>query len=92
MTNSSSDIRETDDGDGAREAEHRERDAGADHIVDLAANDLRNSLRDQVFAVTDGRGADVVIDPLGDDIFDEVVIRVEVFPTGSEQWCAKVDW
>lgn len=49
------------------------RDAGADHIVDLAANDLRNSLRDQVFAVTDGRGADVVIDPLGDDIFDAAI-------------------
>ena len=50
------------------------RDAGAAHIVDLAAGDLRNSLREQVFAVTDGRGADVVIDPLGDDLFD-VAIR-----------------
>ncbi|MBR82591.1 MAG: hypothetical protein CMF66_01575 [Magnetovibrio sp.] len=28
---------------------------------------------------------------MGDDIFDEVVIRVEAFPTDSEQWCAKVD-
>jgi len=52
------------------------RDAGADHIIDLAADDLKNSLRDQVFAVTDGRGADVVIDPLGDDIFDAAIRAV----------------
>lgn len=52
------------------------RDAGADHVIDLAAADLRNSLRDQVFAVTDGRGADVVIDPLGDDIFDAAIRAV----------------
>tara|TARA_B100000683_G_scaffold262765_1_gene290313 strand:- start:76 stop:1068 length:993 start_codon:yes stop_codon:yes gene_type:complete len=52
------------------------RDAGAAHIVDLAAGDLRNSLREQVFAVTDGRGADVVIDPLGDDLFDAAIRAV----------------
>jgi len=45
-------------------------EAGADAVIDLAAPDLRDSLRDQVYAVTDGRGADIVIDPLGDDIFD----------------------
>ena len=43
---------------------------GADHIIDLTADNLRESLREQVFACTDGRGADVVLDPLGDDIFD----------------------
>tara|TARA_Y100001970_G_scaffold80277_1_gene101933 strand:- start:9822 stop:10763 length:942 start_codon:yes stop_codon:yes gene_type:complete len=52
------------------------RDAGADHTIDLAARDLRNSLRDQVFAVTNGRGADVVIDPLGDEIFHAAVRAV----------------
>lgn len=52
------------------------RDAGAEAIIDLAADNLRESLRDQVFAVTDGRGADVVIDPLGDDIFDAALRAV----------------
>lgn len=43
---------------------------GADHVVDLAAEDLREDLRRQIHAVTDGKGVDVVIDPLGDDAFD----------------------
>lgn len=46
------------------------RDYGADHIIDLAAPDLRDSLREQVHAVTGGRGVDIVIDPLGGDVFD----------------------
>jgi NADPH2:quinone reductase len=52
------------------------RDAGADHIIELDRPDLRESLRAQVFAVTDGRGADIVIDPLGDDIFDAAIRAV----------------
>lgn len=44
--------------------------AGADATVDLARPDLRDSLRAQVRALTDGRGADVIIDPLGADFFD----------------------
>lgn len=51
-------------------------DAGVEAVIDLAADNLRDSLRDQVFAVTDGRGADVVIDPLGDDIFDAALRAV----------------
>ena len=43
---------------------------GADHIIDLAAENLHESLRQQVHKVTDGRGADVVLDPLGGDVFD----------------------
>lgn len=43
------------------------RKAGADDIIDLGNPDLRDTLRDQVFALTDGRGADVVIDPVGGD-------------------------
>ena len=46
------------------------RDAGADHVIDLAADDLRNSLRDQVYAVTEGNGVDVILDPVGGDVFD----------------------
>lgn len=42
---------------------------GADHIIDLAVDDLRNGLRDQVFKVTNGHGADVILDTLGDEVF-----------------------
>lgn len=46
------------------------REAGADHVIDLAADDLRESLRAQVRGVTGGKGADVIIDPVGGDVFD----------------------
>jgi len=44
--------------------------AGAAHVIDLSVDNLRDALRDQVFAVTKGRGADICIDPLGGDPFD----------------------
>lgn len=47
--------------------------AGADAIIDLAAPNLHDSLRDQVYAQTDGNGADVVLDMLGGDIFDAAI-------------------
>ncbi len=43
---------------------------GALHVIDLAGEDLKDSLRNQVREATSGRGADVVIDPVGGDIFD----------------------
>ena len=46
------------------------RAAGADEIIDLARENIGESLREQVFAVTGKRGADIVIDPLGGDYFD----------------------
>jgi len=46
------------------------RDAGADATVDLARDDLRDSLRAQVHDLTGKTGVDVVIDPLGGDYFD----------------------
>jgi NADPH2:quinone reductase len=49
------------------------RDAGADGIVDLAAENLRESLPAQVHAANGGKGADIVIDPLGGDIFDAAI-------------------
>jgi NADPH:quinone reductase len=49
------------------------RAAGADAIVDLSRADLNNSLREQVFALTDKKGADVILDPLGGDVFDAAV-------------------
>lgn len=50
--------------------------AGADAVVDLSVPDLREGLRAQVHALTDGRGADVVIDPLGGDAFDAALRAV----------------
>jgi len=47
--------------------------AGCDAIIDLARADLREGLRAEVLEATDGRGADIVIDPLGDDIFDAAI-------------------
>ena len=45
----------------------------ADHTIDLSQPDLRESLREQVFAVTDGRGVDIVLDPVGGDFFDAAI-------------------
>lgn len=52
------------------------RRAGADAVIDLAAADLRNSLRAQVHRLTDERGADIVLDPLGGDMFDAALRAV----------------
>ena len=43
---------------------------GADHTLDLAAGDLREALRRQAFELTDGRGVDLILDPVGGDVFD----------------------
>lgn len=43
--------------------------AGADGVVDLSVENLRDGLREQVHALTNGRGADVVVDSLGDRFF-----------------------
>lgn len=43
---------------------------GAHHVVDLAAPDLRERLRREVREATAGRGADIVLDPVGGDVFD----------------------
>lgn len=56
--------------------------AGADAIVDLGRADLHDSLREQVFAATDGHGADIIIDPLGDAI-SEAAIR-------ALAWCGRL--
>lgn len=43
---------------------------GADTVIDLSRADLRESLRQQVFGATDGRGADIILDPLGGEVFE----------------------
>ena len=55
------------------EREASVRAAGADAVIDLSAAPLRDSLRTQVFAVTEGRGADIILDPLGGTIFEAAV-------------------
>ena len=52
------------------------RRAGADAVVDLSAANLRDSLRAQVYNLTDGGGADIVLDPLGGDAFDAALRAV----------------
>ncbi|MEM5428503.1 NADPH:quinone oxidoreductase family protein [Cupriavidus oxalaticus] len=57
---------------GVSGAEHAKAvtEMGADAVIDLAAPNLRDSLRDQVRAATGGHGADVLLDTLGGDVFD----------------------
>jgi NADPH:quinone reductase len=49
------------------------REAGADAVIDLGRPDLRESLRAQVNAATGGGMADIVLDPVGGDVFDAVL-------------------
>lgn len=55
---------------------------GASHLVDLSKPDLRNSIRDQVRAVTEGRGVDLVIDQVGGAVFDGAI--------RSLAWCGSL--
>ena len=47
--------------------------AGAEDIIDLSAPNLRESLRDQVYAKISKSGVDVIIDPVGGDVFDAAI-------------------
>lgn len=58
------------------------RAAGADAIIDLSAPNLRDSLREQVYAETSGRGADIIIDPLGGEIFAAAIRALA--------WCGRL--
>ena len=42
------------------------RQLGADHVIDYSVG-----FRDRVLELTNGRGADIIFDPVGGDIFDE---------------------
>jgi NADPH2:quinone reductase len=52
------------------------RDAGATAVIDLSRSNLYDNLREQVYEVTSNRGADIVLDPLGADIFDAAIRAV----------------
>jgi len=47
---------------------------GADHLIDYS-----HGFRDQVLALTGGRGADVIFDPVGGNVFDESLRCVAPF-------------
>jgi len=48
---------------------------GADHVLDYAAGSFRTAVKE----LTDGRGADVVFDPVGGDGFDEALRCIAPF-------------
>ena len=64
------------------EREASARAAGADAIVDLSRPHRRDSLREQVYAETDGRGADVIIDQLGGEVFGAAIRALA--------WCGRL--
>jgi NADPH2:quinone reductase len=47
--------------------------AGADAIIDLTVEDLKNNLRAQVIDVTGGAGVDLAFDLIGGEIFDSTL-------------------
>src|SRR5215471_10671010 len=49
------------------------RDAGADVVIDLARSNLYDNLREQVYEATGNRGANIILDPLGAEIFDAAI-------------------
>jgi NADPH2:quinone reductase len=46
---------------------------GAEATVNLAADSLKNSLRDEIYALTGGDGVDLVVDMVGGDVFDAAI-------------------
>jgi NADPH2:quinone reductase len=54
---------------GSGAAEHV-RACGADEVIDLSMGDLRDKLRSTIYALTDGKGVDCMIDCVGGSVFD----------------------
>lgn len=46
------------------------REMGADHVVRTDVANLRDAFRDQVLAAVGKRGIDIIVDPVGGDVFD----------------------
>jgi NADPH2:quinone reductase len=53
---------------GSNEKLERVKAQGADHVINTVGG-----FREQVKALTEGRGADVIYDPVGGDVFDESI-------------------
>ncbi len=52
---------------------HLAREAGADAVIDLSMDGLKENLRQQVYAANDGKPVDIVLDMLGGDYFDAAI-------------------
>jgi NADPH2:quinone reductase len=52
---------------------------GANHAIDLSVDNLRENLRQQVFAITGEGGVDIVLDPVGGDVFDGSLRALAIF-------------
>lgn len=48
------------------------RENGADHVIDLSGDDLKNGIRDQIKTITGG-GVDIVIEIVGGEVFDGAI-------------------
>jgi NADPH2:quinone reductase len=46
------------------------KEMGADHVVRTDVSNLRDAFRDQVLAAVGKRGVDIIVDPVGGDVFD----------------------
>ncbi len=64
------------------EREAAARASGADAIIDLSRPNLRDSLREQVYAETNGQGADIIIDPVGGEVFGAAIRALA--------WCGRL--
>ena len=53
------------------------RDNGAVATVDLAANNLRDNLRNKIYDLNGGEGVDLVIDMVGGDVFDAAIRAIK---------------
>jgi len=58
------------------------RAGGADHVVRTDVADLRESFRSQVFAAVGKDGVDLVVDPVGGDVFDASLRAIA--------WCGRI--
>ena len=47
--------------------------AGAEAMIDLSQPDMKESLRRQVFSATNDHGADIIIDPVGGEMFEAAI-------------------
>jgi NADPH:quinone reductase len=56
--------------------------AGADAVIDLSRANLQDALREQVHAATGGRGADIILDPLGGEVFSAALRALA--------WCGRL--
>jgi NADPH2:quinone reductase len=48
-------------------------DAGADAVIAIGGNDLHDALRRQVYDINGGDGVDIILDPLGGEVFDAAI-------------------